>query len=82
MIDNLYKTWITIVKADFNERDTVNQKIYVVILTFFANITLLNLIVAILSDGYGEAMSTLDQKKNKSLNSIILRFEYMMFWRR
>jgi hypothetical protein len=40
------------------------------------------LIVAILSDGYGEAMSKLDQKKNKSLNAIILRYEYIMFWRR
>ena len=27
-------------------------------------------------------MSTLEQKKYKSLNTIILRFEYIMFWRR
>ena len=57
---NLYNTWITIVKADYNERQSVTKYIYVCILTFIANITLLNLIVAILSDAYAEAISSID----------------------
>ena len=82
MIKSLFGVWVTIVKGDYNEDETIPQKLFVLILTFVANVTLLNLIVAIMSDGYGESMSKMDQKKNKSLNSIILRFEYIMFWRR
>jgi hypothetical protein len=51
-------------------------------LIFVANVTLLNLIVAIMSDAYGEVMTSITAKENKSLNNIMLRYDKMRFWKK
>jgi hypothetical protein len=50
-------------------------------LIFVANVTLLNLIVAIMSDAYGEVMTSIVVKKTKSLNAMMLRYDKILFKR-
>lgn len=46
-----------------------------IFLTFTANVILLNLIVAIMSDSYEEVMTTIEEKNQRAKNLMILYFE-------
>ena len=66
--DFIFQTWIAIVKGDYKEQNSIEYQVFIFLLTFIANVTLLNLIVAIMSDAYGEVMTNITAKKRKSLN--------------
>ena len=78
-----FDTWIAIVKGEYAEeyKIKINDQIFVLLLTFIANVTLLNLIVAIMSDAYGEVMTSIVAKKSKNLNYQMIRYEKVQFWR-
>ena len=79
----IFDTWITIVKGDYRGdlATQLSYQIFLLFLTFVANITLLNLIVAIMSDAYGEVMTSIVVKKTKSLNAMMLRYDKILFRR-
>jgi len=52
------------------------------IVTFVANVTLLNLVVAIMTDTYEEVMSSIVAKERKSLNKMMLRYDKMRIWKK
>ena len=58
---------------------TVN---FMAIVTFVANVTLLNLVVAIMTDTYEEVMSSIVAKERKSLNKMMLRYDKMRIWKK
>ena len=66
--DFTFQTWIAIVKGDYKDQNSIEYQVFIFLLTFIANVTLLNLIVAIMSDAYGEVMTNITAKKRKSLN--------------
>ena len=45
-------------------------------------IVLLNLIIAIMSDTYEKVMTTIVESDNMQVNTLILYFETMLFWRK
>lgn len=55
---------------------------FVLLSTFISNLVLLNLIIAFMSDAYGEVISTVFEKKNKTLNYMTLRLEKVIFWKK
>ena len=64
MEQGIFDTWISIVKGDYEgmDKSEYSYQIFIVGLTFIANVTLLNLIVAIMSDSYVEVMTTMDER--------------------
>lgn len=67
-------------KGDFEDDDSMVYRLFVLVSTFISNVVLLNLIIAFMSDSYGNVMQTIYEKKNKTLNFIILRLEKVIFW--
>lgn len=80
MWDAFFTTWVTIVKGDFSDSDAFVWRMFVLLSTFISNVVLLNLIIAFMSDAYGEVMSTVFEKKNRTLNYMTLRLEKVIFW--
>ena len=78
-----FGTWITIVKGDYPEDliSNTSYQLFLLLLTFIANVTLLNLIVAIMSDAYEEIMTSIVAKSTKSLNAMMLRYDKILFLR-
>jgi ABC-type polysaccharide transport system permease subunit len=68
------------VKGDFEEDASIVYRIFVLLSTFISNVVLLNLIIAFMSDSYGNVMQTIYEKKNKTLNFMTLRLEKVIFW--
>lgn len=81
-MSSLFLTWISIIKGDFDDNDSIIWKLFVLISTFISNVVLLNLIIAFMSDAYGNVMTTIFEKKQKKLNFIIIRHEKLMLWKR
>jgi hypothetical protein len=50
--------------------------------TFISTVILLNLIIAFISDSYGQVMEKIEEKKNKTINAMTLRLEKVMFWKK
>ena len=82
MWESFFLTWVTIIKGDFADKQTVEWRLFVLLSTFISNVVLLNLIIAFMSDAYANVIVTLFLKKNKKLNFIIIRNEILMIWRR
>lgn len=51
-----FHTWVCIVKGDFEEDSSIVYRIFVLLSTFISNVVLLNLIIAFMSDSYGNVM--------------------------
>ena len=80
--DTFFKTWVAIVKGDFTDDQTIVLRLFVLLSTFISNVVLLNLIIAFMSDSYSDVMSTIFEKKNKTLNYMTVRLEKVLFWRK
>lgn len=62
----MYDTYVTMITGNYNEDETLNETfiyiIFVVLVILIANVILLNIIVAIMSDSYVEVMTSMDEK--------------------
>lgn len=62
----MYDTYVTMITGNYNEDKTLNETfiyiIFVVLVILIANVILLNIIVAIMSDSYVEVMTSMDEK--------------------
>ena len=58
------------------------ENILYVIATFFLSLVMMNLIVALMSDTYNNVMTNIQVEDSRQLNSMILMYENMMFWRK
>lgn len=59
----MFSTYLTITKGDFDGEDkSIAYIIFVILITVIANIILLNLIIAIMSDAYAEVMTSITEK--------------------
>lgn len=69
-------------KGDFEGDKNPDYIIFVVLITVIANIILLNLIIAIMSDAYAEVMASITEKGLQEQSAMILQQEKLMFWKR
>jgi len=66
MIMAVYDTYGTMVTGNYNEDENLGVEIiyliFIVAVILIANVILLNIIVAIMSDSYVEVMTTMDER--------------------
>lgn len=67
MIIAVYDTYVTMVTGNYNDSDEnlgaeLIYLIFIVAVILIANVILLNIIVAIMSDSYVEVMTTMDER--------------------
>jgi hypothetical protein len=58
----MFSTYLTMTKGDFSGEKDPAYIIFVILITVIANIILLNLIIAIMSDAYAEVMASITEK--------------------
>jgi len=59
----MFTTYLTMTKGDYDVEDkNPAYIIFVILITVVANIILLNLIIAIMSDAYAEVMTSITEK--------------------
>lgn len=59
----MFTTYLTMTKGDYDGDDkNPAYIIFVILITVIANIILLNLIIAIMSDAYAEVMTSITEK--------------------
>ena len=68
MIIAVYDTYVTMVTGNYNDGDEnlgaeFTYLIFIVLVILIANVILLNIIVAIMSDSYVEVMTTMDERE-------------------
>jgi hypothetical protein len=68
----MFSTYLTMTKGDFGEEKNIPYIIFVILITVIANIILLNLIIAIMSDAYAEVMASITEKGLQEQSAMIL----------
>ena len=59
----MFTTYLTMTKGDYDGKEkNPAYIIFVILITVIANIILLNLIIAIMSDAYAEVMTSITEK--------------------
>jgi len=62
----VYDTYVTMVTGNFDEDEKLKASLiyvtFIVLVILIANVILLNIIVAIMSDSYVEVMTTMDER--------------------